>query len=640
MADVKKQEFRLVLSTVDQASAGLRALRSQLESIENPLKSINAGFEKTHGSIRSLQSANIAMSRALDQAMPWINTRMALPTLALGGFALKQSADFEEAWNRVKVLAGHAENYNETARTAMAETQKMARDIAKPLPYGPKEVLDAFGVILGMDPNMEKAKLQIRPVLNLALSDNIAPDIAAKLMQTFQAAFRGIGDIQASNMMAKLVASSSVRLTDLQDTFKNLAGSTITKKNVVAEDMLAATGVLSRSALVGPEAGTKLAVFLRELSMASIDENKQKALKRMNIRRSDIFEQVGDTEYLRDMEHLLNLFEKHKNNPLLANVIEKDNLTAVQFLLSRLDDFRALKKEMIEQKAKTLETGSAFLQAKVQTEGLKGSVRQLKGSLEELTLQMSDAGLLKAATGLVQGLQSVVDLMGKSDPIVMQLAMTVGALTLALAALGNTAQGLAALQAFLPGGLAAMRARMAGIQTAAVSGAAMAGVGEGAAMGAGAGAGAAAGIGMGPLLLGAAGVGLATFGMKSWADSEAQKWGAGQQGQRTRISDMVDQKKREASAERKRLDDLALGRLMAPGVARKTADDMALRNLAAQLEAARARQRDEAGAPGTSPGSTLGKITIDINGLPQGSKVNVDPTGRMKFDLNLGMIMQ
>jgi hypothetical protein len=636
----QKQEYKLILSTVDKASSTLLALRSQIENMASPLAKVNAEFDKTSAKLSELRSKTMGLQDALNQGMPWINTRLALPTLALGGLAIKQSADFEEATNRMKVLAGYAENYNATAQKAVADTQALSREIAKGLPFGPTEVMDSFGVILGMDPNMDKAKSQIRPVLNLALSDNVAPAFAASLMQTFQAAFNGVTDVQASNLMAKLVASSSVRLTDLKDSLRNMAGSTVTKKNATPEDMLAATGVLSRSALVGPEAGTKMAVFLRELSMSAIDENKQKALARMGIRRRDVFDKEGN---LRDLESLLNLFYKNRNNPLLANVVEKDNLVAVQFLLSRLDDFKALKKELIDQKSKTLETGSAFLQAKAQTEGFKGSVRALRGSLEELTLKMGDAGLLKAATGLVTSLTQLVELLGKADPIVLQLGMGLGALTLALAALGNTLNGLYALQAFLPGALGAIRGEMLGVAAAAnAAGAATAGM---TAAGAGAAGGKLLGLGAGPIALGVGGVIATTIGAKMWADSEAEKLGKSWAPSRPqRISDIIEQKKRQEALQKQRSEDFALKQLMAPKIAKQEADERALRNLERQLTAEQQAAATEAAQKAqqgpTAANQPLGKITIDINGLPQGSKVDTQPTEKVKFDLNLGTIMR
>lgn len=664
MAD-QKQEYKLILSTVDQASAQLLALRKQIESMSDPMAKVNKEFDKASQKLGEMQKRSAGLEKALNKGMPWINTRMALPTMAIGGLAIKQSADFEASTNRVKVLAGYAEDFNETARKAMADTQKMARDIAQGLPFGPTQVMDAFGVILGMDPNVDKAKQQIKPVLNLALSDQVSPEFAAKLMQTFQAAFDGVSYVQSSNMMAKLVAASSVRLLDLQDTFRNVAGSTITKKNATPEDILAATGVLSKSALVGPEAGTKIAVFLRELSMLPIDEGKRQALKAMGLSPRSFFDKEGN---LLGMQTLLEKLYKVRNNPLLAKVTDKDNLTAVQFLLSKLPEFRALKKELEEQKTKTMEAGSAFLQAKAQTEGFKGSINALQGSLEELALKMGDAGLLKAATDLVKSLQVLVDMLGKSDPMVIKLGFAVGALTLGVAALGNTLQGLLAFRAFAPMAFAGLRTSLFGVaaaataaETAIAATAATAAATTGAAVPAAAtaagGAGLLGGIGLGPAALGALAVGGTTYGLSKLADNRAQNWAKSNfslPGNRMLISDIVKlqrYKQEQAKLEVLGISDEQMKKKEADRLEelrKKEAERIAnhatgLRNLERQV-----KWRSELNqtldpnstAPGNEPDQQLGKITININGLPQGSTVDMEQGKKIKYDLNLGTIMQ
>jgi hypothetical protein len=165
------------------------------------------------------------------------------------------------------------------------------------------------------------------------------------------------------------------------------------------------------------------------------------------------------------------------------------------------------------------------------------------------------------------------------------------------------------------------------------------------AAGAGAAGGKLLGLGAGPIALGVGGVIATTIGAKMWADSEAEKLGKSWAPSRPqRISDIIEQKKRQEALQKQRSEDFALKQLMAPKIAKQEADERALRNLERQLTAEQQAAATEAAQKAqqgpTAANQPLGKITIDINGLPQGSKVDTQPTEKVKFDLNLGTIMR
>jgi TP901 family phage tail tape measure protein len=626
----QKQEFKLVISTVDNATAGIRAIKSQLQGVLAPLAAIQNQYASIRREIEPMQRALAGVRVATDK-MVSVSNKLAIPVLAIGGYALKQSSDFEAATNRVKVLAGFAEDYNDVAQKAIRDLRTSARELAKPLPLGPTAIMDAYAILLGNDPDVAKAKEQIKPTINLALAGKVTPEESAKIIQGYVQTFKGVSPLQASNLLAKLMASSAVELKDFGDSLRNFAGIA-NVKNMKGDEILAASGVLSKSLTVGSRAGEVIMMMIRELSRSAIDKNKQEAMIKMGIKRSEIFQKNGQMKGFSELSEVL---AKHVNSPYLGDVVGQDAVAPLQFLFSHMTEFRALNNELKTQYKATEESGSAFLQAKVQTEGLKGSVQQLRGSLEELALKMGDAGLLRAATDLIRQFQKLVDWIGTFDERTVKIGLAISGLTLAAAAFGNMLKGLLGIAEFATPALALLAGKFAkvGVEAAAASAAVegLAVATKTATLTAPAGTPALGGL-AGPIALGSAALIGATLITKMGADAAAQDFYSENLGtarnSRVTIKSIMDAKKssvQNAAIERS-LINIRQGSRFGSDEERKKNEELALSRLAGP-------------GAGIIPSSN-DRLTIDIKGLPYGSTVKPDPGNKKNFDLNLGWVMQ
>ncbi|RZA16238.1 MAG: hypothetical protein EOP10_24930, partial [Proteobacteria bacterium] len=97
MAD--KKEFRFVISASDHASLQLAAVTQKLSSLEKSAGRLNAQSRLLSGGPRSFSGAMGALSGSIGAMTDFSKTRIALPAIAFGGYALKQSGDFEAATN-------------------------------------------------------------------------------------------------------------------------------------------------------------------------------------------------------------------------------------------------------------------------------------------------------------------------------------------------------------------------------------------------------------------------------------------------------------------------------------------------------------------------------------------------------------
>lgn len=429
-----KNEFQFVISAVDRATSALTSVRNQLNSVSEPIDRINRRYAHLKNTVEPLGDSLDDLSDKLQRVSDFTATRLALPTAAFGGYVLKQAADFEAATNKVKVLAGYAENFTEQAKSDMKSLEEMARTLGKELKFGPTDVMLGFGELLSNEPDVAKAKAMIKPTLNLSLAADMKPAEAAKLLNAVMAGFEGTSATQGANLLARLQAISSVKLPEFGETLSNVAGQAMLR----GEDptsLFAASAVLSRTLIDKSKAGSHLEIFYKRLSNSLVDENIQKAFAAMGIKKTDIFDQVDGAWRLKKMDELLPKFASVMNNPSLSKVFGEDAISTVLVLLKNLNKFYEYQNDLRGQLGKGDDNGSAALQAAVSSQGLKGSFEQLKGSIEEFSIALAKSGLLKEVTDIVMGATRLVDSLGKLDSQVLSAVTNLGALILATSGL-------------------------------------------------------------------------------------------------------------------------------------------------------------------------------------------------------------
>lgn len=631
----ERHDFKFVISAVDQATANIRAVKASLQGVIGPIRQINAAYAGLRQELTPVRNALTGLRTGIDQVSTFAQTRLALPAAAIGGFAIKQAADFEEATNNVKVLAGYAEDYTDAAKEAIDGVVKKARELAKSTKFGPTDVMNAFGILLGNDPDLNKAYANIEPVLTLATATRISPDEAAKLNLGLQAAFPklNLSSPEAANLLAKLRASSAVEMNAFGESLKNFAGQSAVLQNSSPIDILAATGVMSRALNVGSTAGTHLAISLRELNMLSssmVEPQKIEAMQKLGVRKDQIFEIKNGTTQLRSLRDILEALAPHAENPLLGKIVGSDALPSIQFILTNMGNFAQLSKDIQSQIGLTLQQGSAFAQAKAQMMGFNGSMHELQGSVEELMIRLGESGLLRDATALVRELESIVEWLAKLDDGTLQTAIKVGAVTIAIAALGNTLGGIVQLAQVGIGPMSVLLTKLIAVK-AASDGAAVATAGVGASVAATFGRLGTAISTAGPIIGAILGLAAAIAALKAYADSQNP---FEHLGKATTSREEFQKMLREGNAAQLKaslLKKLPAGQSLTP------AEQLFLENIRLN----RSLGLDDEGnpLPGTKLPQFNGSLEVRFPNLPRGTTITTDPNGNLPINLEVGRIM-
>ncbi|RZA10667.1 MAG: phage tail tape measure protein, partial [Proteobacteria bacterium] len=317
------------------------------------------------------------------------------------------------------------ENFNDEARASLEKIRDQSRALGKDLKFGPTEVMQAFGEILSIDPNVPNAQEAIKPILQLALAAEMVPPAAARMVSAMRAAFKGLSNVQAANLLAKMQSATSLNVSAFGESLSNFAGQAgLRGESPIAA--MAAHGTLSRFMVEGSKAGEHFNIILRGLQETLSDPAKQAAASRLGLSKNQLFKKIDGEDNLRSLEELLPVLAPYVNRPEIAKLVGNDALSSMQILLKNLPIFNEMMAQFKIERSKGADNGAAALQARVRSEGLTGSLMELQGAFEELSIKLGDSGLLSEATRAIKSLEGLVEAIGKLDKQTLSTLTNVG----------------------------------------------------------------------------------------------------------------------------------------------------------------------------------------------------------------------
>ena len=353
------------------ANTELNRLESELEKVPNSLEIAGQKMQDFGDKVQSvgghLSSAGTTLTR-----------NVTAPLMAIGGIAIKTTADFDTSMSKVAALSGATGDEFETLR-------QTARDLGSTTRFSASEAADALSYMALAGYSTEDMLGSIDGVLQLAAASGMDLAEASDLVTDYLSAF-GLEAEDATRMADELAyaqANSNTTTIQLGEAFGNSAAQMHTAGQTM-ETTTAILEALANQGLKGSEAGTALAAIVRDITQ-NMEDGK--------IMIGDTAVAVTDAEgnfrnlvdILGDVEDATEGMGSAEKSAALMTTFTARSVKGVSIALTEGTDNI---KDYEEQLGNA--DGSAQNMAETMQDNLSGQLTMLKSELQELAISFGD----------------------------------------------------------------------------------------------------------------------------------------------------------------------------------------------------------------------------------------------------------
>lgn len=392
-------------------------------NIREALSGLNKVGERAARMGKNLRRTGFRMSRTFTA-----------PLAAIGGAALKVSADFEKSMNRVRGLTGA------TGRE-FEKLEQLAKDLGETTQFSASESADAMGFLAQAGFETTEILKALPDVLNLAAAGQMdvaeTADIASNILTGFGKEADELAE--ANDALVKTFTSSNTNIQQLGEAFE-VVGPIASDVGISFEETAAALGVLGDAGIQGQKAGTALSRMLSRL-LNPVPKVKQ-AINDLGLTMEDVNPTTNT------LTEIIGRLEGAGAGASEVLQIFGERGKAIAPLIAQGEEAIASMTETVRDSG-----GAAQEMADVQMEGLSGAMRELKSAAEGLLIAIAESGLLKGFTGLIDRVTGLVRRLTDLNPTVLRVATVIGVV---VAAIGPLLLGLGTALKVVPLVTAAM----------------------------------------------------------------------------------------------------------------------------------------------------------------------------------------
>ncbi len=359
-----------------------------------------AAFQKVKGSIDDVTKA-AAPSKA-DAFKKLANTAAIAGAgiVTAMGLAVKRFADFDEAMSAVAANSGATGTELESLRAIAlklgADTQFSATEAAQGVNELAKAGVSAGDVLGG----------GLKGALDLAAAGQVSVAFAAETAATAMTQFRLSGSQvpHIADLMANAANKAQGGVADMAQAFKQ-AGLVASATGLTIEETTAGLTAFAAAGLIGSDAGTSFKTMLQRLSAPT--GKAAELMDELGISAYDSTGQfVGLAAVAGQLRSGMEDLTPAQRNAAMATIFGSDAVRAANILYAEgAEGIAKWTDEVSEQ-------GAAAKMAAQLTDNLKGDIERLGGALDSVFIS-TGSGANGALRSLVQGLTSVVDVVGK-----------------------------------------------------------------------------------------------------------------------------------------------------------------------------------------------------------------------------------
>lgn len=382
----------IIRNLVVKIGADISALQKSLTDAQNKLN----GFSKKMGSIGKT-----------------LTTGITVPLTALGGAAVKTSADFEQSMaNAASVSGATAEEFE--------KMKEVAREMGKSTVFSASDAADAMYYMASAGYKVEQMANSINPVLDLAAATQnelaFTTDTVISTLNQFGLESSEAGRV--TNVFASAIGNSQATLDKLGYSMKYV-GPVANSLGYSLEKTTAALGLLYNAGFQGEQAGTILSGALSRLTKPT------KAIEETLESLGLTYEQVNPaTQSIADIVKVLG--DQSITTAQAIAIFGQEAGPGMMALISQGSS------ALSDMESKITGTNAASDMAKTQLDTFQGSLKLLQSAVEEVAIGFGNILIPILRDFVTQYIQPAVEKFSNLDDGVKKIIITVAAFAAAI----------------------------------------------------------------------------------------------------------------------------------------------------------------------------------------------------------------
>ena len=403
------------------------ATRSISISLEARVQGFVSGLRTAQQATNDFASRTAAFARDNEEHLDRVGKAsmvMGAGILAGIGLAVKSYMEFDSAMAEVRAstheTAENMELLREAAINAGADTAFSAKEAAQGIDELAKAGVSTKDILGG----------GLTGALSLAAAGSLGVGEAAELAASALTQF-GLAGKDIPHLADLLAAGAGKAQGSVQDmgAALNQSGLVAAATGLTIEETTGALAAFASAGMTGSDAGTSFKTMLMSLnpnSAAAATLMEELGIKAYDAEGSFI----GMSEYAGVLQNALKDMGDEQRNATLKTLFGSDAVRAANILYEQGADGIQKWEESVN------DAGYAAMTASIKQDSLAGDLEKLGGSFDSVLIK-GGGGAAESLRGLVQGLEDMVDSVGKIPTPVMNAAVGIAALTAGTLLLGG-----------------------------------------------------------------------------------------------------------------------------------------------------------------------------------------------------------
>lgn len=408
-----ERSLRELRQSIRENDAESSKLHKTVEKLKNKFKTAydtvkkfaQVAKELAAVTLKSLQISLKAVAAEVEVGMKAFKayvTGLTTATTAIGAFAIKSGASFEQSMSKVQALSGATGDefkaLEDKAREMGANTSKSATEAADALGYMALAGWDTTQMLTGLEPILRASEAG---EMDLATCSDLVTDSMSAM---------GIGVDELNHYLDVCSKTQSSSNTSMQQLLEAYVGCGGTLKNMEVPLTTSATllGALANRGIKGSEAGTALNSVL--VNLMGNTERTAKALDELGVSMYENGQRREINDVLKDLNVSLAQCSEEQRDTFTAFLGGKTQMDTLQALLAGMsEEYDTLNEKILNSEGCLIDT------AKIMQDNFNGAVVAAKSAIEGLgisifkTFSGDMTNVIRTATGFIARIAEGID---------------------------------------------------------------------------------------------------------------------------------------------------------------------------------------------------------------------------------------